>query len=80
MAIKQPHETSYSYRQHTNKYTIIFNVTVMINIKFKTKLYFTDLPNRQDAVSGNSFPSAPFLFITTILPNRGIVLTSAVLT
>lgn len=33
----------------------------------------TDLPKRQDAVSGNSVPSPPFLLITTIFPSKGIL-------
>lgn len=32
----------------------------------------TDLPNKQDAVRGNSVPSPPFLLITTIFPSKGI--------
>lgn len=35
-------------------------------------LTVTDLPNKQDAVRGNSVPSPPFLLITTIFPSKGI--------
>lgn len=60
--------TVYTWQHYSWKYSQPCKVIKAIIIKC-----ITDLPNRQDAVRGNSVPSPPFLLITTIFPSKGIL-------